>query len=295
MFAGFERLSLKTTGATINVLKAGKGSPVLLLHGYPQTHVMWHKVAPRLAQEFTVVAPDLRGYGDSSKPADGDNHFGHCKRATAQDQVEVMEQLGFSRFAVVGHDRGARVAQRLALDHAERVTRLAVLDIVPTHYVYNHVNKTLATAYYHWFFLIQPAPFPETLIGANPEFYLNSLLGMGRLKPQAITPEAFAEYLRCFRDPATIHATCEDYRAAATVDLAHDEADLDRKIACPVLALWGEKAFLHKNYDVLAVWRQRAASVTGKALPCGHFLAEEAPEETYSELRAFLSQSQRTA
>lgn len=291
MFGGFERLSIKTTGATINVLKAGKGSPVLLLHGYPQTHVMWHKVAPRLAQEFTVITPDLRGYGDSSKPADGDNHFGHCKRATAQDQVEVMERLGFSRFAVVGHDRGARVAQRLTLDHAERVTKLAVLDIVPTHYVYNHVDKTLATAYYHWFFLIQPAPFPETLIGANPEFYLNSLLGIGRLKPQAITPEAFAEYLRCFRDPATVHATCEDYRAAATIDLVHDEADLDRKIACPVLALWGEKAFLQKNYDVLAVWRQRAANVTGKALPCGHFLAEEAPEETYGELRAFLSQS----
>jgi haloacetate dehalogenase len=290
MFAGFERLSIKTTGATINVLKAGQGLPVLLLHGYPQTQVMWHKVAPRLAQEFTVIAPDLRGYGDSSKPADGDNHFGHCKRATAQDQVEVMEQLGFSRFAVVGHDRGARVAQRLTLDHAERVTKLAVLDIVPTHYVYTHVDKTLATTYYHWFFLIQPAPFPETLIGANPEFYLNSILGLGRLKPHAITSEAFAEYLRCFRDPATIHATCEDYRAAATIDLLHDEADLDRKIACPVLALWGEKAFLQKNYDVLAVWRQRATNVTGQALPCGHFLAEEAPEETYSELRAFLAQ-----
>jgi haloacetate dehalogenase len=290
MFADFERLSIKTTGVTINALKAGKGSPVLLLHGYPQTHVMWHKIAPRLAQEFTIVTPDLRGYGDSSKPADGDNHVGHCKRATAQDQVEVMEQLGFSRFAVVGHDRGARVAQRLALDHAERVAKLAVLDIVPTHYVYSHVDKTLATAYYHWFFLIQPAPFPETLIGANPEFYLNSLLGIGRLKPHAITPEAFAEYLRCFRDPATINATCEDYRAAATIDLVHDEADRDRKIACPVLALWGEKAFLQKHYDVLAVWRQRATNVTGKALPCGHFLAEEAPEETYGELRAFLAQ-----
>lgn len=291
MFAGFERLSVKTAGATINVLKAGKGSPVLLLHGYPQTQVMWHKIAPRLAQEFTVVASDLRGYGDSSKPADGDNHVAHCKRATAQDQVEVMEQLGFTQFAVVGHDRGARVAQRLTLDHAARVTKLAVLDIVPTHYVYHHVDKTLATAYYHWFFLIQPAPFPETLIGANPEFYLNSLLGIGRLKPHAITPEAFAEYLRCFRDPATIHATCEDYRAAATIDLVHDEADLDHKIACPVLVLWGERAFLHKNYDVPAVWRQRAVNVTGKALPCGHFLAEEAPEETYGELRAFLSQS----
>jgi haloacetate dehalogenase len=288
MFEEFEHLSIKTTGAIINVIKAGTGSPVLLLHGYPQTHVMWHKIAPRLAQEFTVVLPDLRGYGDSSKPADGDNHFGYSKRATAQDQVEVMEQLGFTQFAVVGHDRGARVAHRLTLDHAARVTKLAVLDIVPTYYVYHHVDKTLATAYYHWFFLIQPAPFPETLIGGNPEFYLNSLLGIGRLKPQAITPAAFAEYLRCFRDPATIHASCEDYRAAATIDLTHDEADLARKIACPVLALWGEKGFLHKNYDVPAVWRERAVNVTGKALPCGHFLAEEAPEETLTELRNFL-------
>jgi haloacetate dehalogenase len=191
----------------------------------------------------------------------------------------------------VGHDRGARVAHRLTLDHAERVTKLAMLDIVPTYHVYRNVNKTLATAYYHWFFLIQPAPFPETLIGGNPEFYLNSLLGISRLKPHAITPEAFAEYLRCFRDPATIHATCEDYRAAATIDLTHDETDLDRKITAPVLALWGEKGFLQKNYDVPAVWRERAVTVTGKALPCGHFLAEEAPEETYSELRAFLDHS----
>jgi haloacetate dehalogenase len=291
MFEGFERFTIKTTGAVITGVKAGAGSPVLLLHGYPQTHVMWHKVAPRLAQEFTVIAPDLRGYGDSSKPADGDNHFGHSKRATAQDQVEVMEQLGFKQFAVVGHDRGGRVAHRLTLDHAERVAKLAVLDIAPTHYVYHHVNKTLATAYYHWFFLIQPAPFPETLIGGNPEFYLNSILGIGRLKPHAITQEAFSEYLRCFRDPATIHATCEDYRAAATIDLIHDDADLDQKITCPVLALWGEKGFLQKNYDVPTVWRERALNVTGKALPCGHVLAEEAPEETYTELKTFLASS----
>ena len=289
MFEGFEQQTLQTTGATINVLTGGSGSPVLLLHGYPETHVMWHKVAPRLAQDFSMVVPDLRGYGDSSKPPDGDNHFGHCKRVTAQDQVEVMEQLGFKQFAVVGHDRGARVAHRLTLDHAERVTKLAVLDIVPTHYVYQHVNKKLATAYYHWFFLIQPAPFPETLIGGDPEFYLNSVLGIGRLKPHAITPEAFSEYLRCFRDPATIHATCEDYRAAATIDLIHDEEDLDRKISCPMLALWGEKGFLHKNYDVPAVWRERAGDVRGRALPCGHFIPEEAPEETLTALRSFFT------
>ncbi len=287
MFAGFTRTTIATQGATINVLIGGTGAPVLLLHGYPQTHVMWHKIAPRLAKDFSAVIPDLRGYGDSSKPPDGENHFGYSKRATAQDQVEVMDHLGFKQFAVVGHDRGGRVGHRMALDHAERVTKLAVLDIVPTHKLYHNVNKEFATAYYHWFFLIQPSPFPETLIGNNAEFYLNSLLG--RLKPEAITPEAFAEYLRCFCDPATIHATCEDYRAAASIDLAHDDADMDRKITCPVLALWAGKGAMHKMYDVLATWRERATNVSGKALPGGHFLPEETPEETFAELKAFLS------
>jgi haloacetate dehalogenase len=288
MFEGFERVQIKTTGAAINVLKGGKGQPVLLLHGYPQTHVMWHKIAPRLAQDFSLVLPDLRGYGDSSKPPEGENHFGYSKRATAQDQVEVMEQLGFKQFAVVGHDRGGRVAHRMALDHADRVTKLAVLDIAPTHKLYSNVSKAFATFYYHWFFLIQPAPIPETLIGNSAEFYLNSLLGIGRLKPHAITSEAFAEYLRCFRDPATIHATCEDYRAAASIDLEHDEADMSRKVTCPTLALWGEKGVMHRMYDVVAVWRERAVNVSGKPLPCGHFLAEEAPEETLTELQHFL-------
>jgi len=249
---------------------------------------MWHKIAPRLANDFSLVLPDLRGYGDSSNPPDGEDHFGYSKRATAQDQVEVMEQLGFKHFAVVGHDRGGRVAHRMALDHPERVTRLVILDIAPTHKLYHNVSKAFATAYYHWFFLIQPAPVPETLIGNSAEFYLNSLLGIGRLKPHAITPEAFSEYLRCFRDPAMIHATCEDYRAAASIDLVHDDADMDRKVTCPVLALWGEKGVMHRMYDVVAVWRERAANVSGKALPCGHFLAEEAPEETLTELRNFL-------
>lgn len=288
MFEGFAHRQIKTTGATINVMTGGKGAPVLLLHGYPQTHVMWHKIAPRLADDFSLVLPDLRGYGDSSKPPEGDDHLGYSKRATAQDQVEVMAQLGFSQFAVVGHDRGGRVAHRMALDHPGRVTKLAVLDIAPTHKLYGNVSKAFATAYYHWFFLIQPAPLPETLIGNSAEFYLNSLLGIGRLKPRAITPEAFAEYLRCFRDPATIHATCEDYRAAASIDLVHDEADMGRKVTCPVLALWGEKGVMHKMYDVVAVWRERAVNVSGKALPCGHFLAEEAPEETLAELGGFL-------
>jgi haloacetate dehalogenase len=287
MFEGFQHMTVETTSATINLVRGGKGSPVLLLHGYPQTHVMWHKIAPRLAEDFSLVIPDLRGYGDSGKPPDGENHFGYSKRATAQDQLEVMDRLGFKQFAVVGHDRGGRVAHRMALDHAEQVTKLAILDIVPTYKLYHSVNKELATAYYHWFFLIQAAPFPETLIGNDPEFYLNSLLG--RLKPRAITPEAFAEYLRCFRDPATIHATCEDYRAAAAIDLVHDEADMNHKVACPLLALWAEKGVVHRMYDVLATWRERALNVSGRALPGGHFLPEEAPEETFAELKAFLS------
>jgi haloacetate dehalogenase len=286
MFEGFERTTITTTGATINLVKGGKGSPVLLLHGYPQTHVMWHKVAPQLAKDFFLVMPDLRGYGDSSKPPDGENHNGYCKRATAQDQVEVMEQLGFKQFAVVGHDRGGRVAHRMALDHAGRVTKLATLDIVPTHKLYNDVTKEMASVYYHWFFLIQPAPFPETLIGNNAEFFLNSMLG--RLKPQAITPEAFTEYLRCFSDPATIHGTCEDYRAAASIDLIHDEADRGRKVTCPMLALWAEKGLMHRKYDVVAVWREYATQVNGKVLPGGHFLPEEVPAETLTELRTFL-------
>jgi haloacetate dehalogenase len=287
MFEGFERMTIETTDATINLMRGGKGAPVLLLHGYPQTHVMWHKIAPRLAEDFSLVIPDLRGYGDSSKPPDGENHFGYSKRATAQDQAEVMTRLGFKQFAVVGHDRGGRVAQRMALDHAERVAKLVVLDIVPTYKLYHNVNKEFATAYYHWFFLIQAAPFPETLISNDPEFYLNSLLG--RLKPKAITPEAFAEYLRCFRDPATIHATCEDYRAAASIDLVHDEAGMEHKIACPVLALWAEKGVMHRMYDVVTAWRERAVNVNGKALPSGHFIPEEAPEATFAELKAFLS------
>jgi haloacetate dehalogenase len=287
MFDGFERTTIETTNATIHLVKGGRGAPVILLHGYPQTHVMWHKIAPRLAEDFSLVIPDLRGYGDSSKPPDGENHFGYSKRATAQDQVDVMTQLGFKLFAVVGHDGVGLVAHRLALDHAERVAKLVVLDIVPTYTLYHNVNKEFATAYYHWFFLIQAAPFPETLIGNDPEFYLNSLLG--RLKPKAITPEAFAEYLRCFRDPTTVHATCEDYRAAASIDLVHDEADMDRKVACPVLALWAEKGVMHRMYDVVAAWRERAVNVSGKPLPSGHFLPEEAPEETLAELRAFLS------
>jgi haloacetate dehalogenase len=204
----------------------------------------------------------------------------------ALDQVEVMEHFGFEKFAVAGHDRGGRVAHRMAADHPDRVTRLVVLDIVPTHKLFRSVSKEFSTAYYHWFFLIQPAPFPETLIGNSLEYFLNQRFGP--LMPDKVTPAAYDEYLRCFRDPAAVHASCEDYRAAASIDLEHDDADLNLKIICPLLALWAERGPMHRIYDVLATWRERAENATGKALPCGHYLPEEAPEETLAELRGFL-------
>jgi len=288
MFEGFERHTVETGGAAINLVRGGSGPPLLLLHGYPQSHVMWHLVAPALARDFTVVAGDLRGYGDSSKPPGDPDHLAYSKRAMAADQVEAMAKLGFERFFVAGHDRGGRVAHRMALDEPERVTRLAVLDIVPTHKVFASAGKELATAYFHWFFLIQPEPFPETLIGSDPDYYLRSRLERwGGAK--GFAPEAMDEYLRCFRDPAAIHATCEDYRAAATIDLEHDEADLARKVGCPLLVLWGSQGVVARLYDPLACWRERAAEVSGRALECGHFLPEEAPDETAAALKAFFS------
>ncbi|HEX9647634.1 MAG TPA: alpha/beta hydrolase [Alphaproteobacteria bacterium] len=288
-FESFEARRIAASGCEVNLVVGGSGPPLLLLHGYPQTHFMWHKVAPRLAEHYTVVASDLRGYGDSGRPADGDNHAGHCKRASAQDQVETMAALGFEQFMVAGHDRGARVAHRMALDHPERVAKLSVLDIVPTRRVFADVSQALATAYYHWFFLIQPAPFPETLIGNDPEYYLRWVMGRWGTAAGAITDEAFAEYLRCFARPETIHASCEDYRAAASIDLDHDAADGERRIACPVQALWGARAVMHRMYDVVAVWREYAGDVRGQAVDCGHFLPEEAPEETWRALHAFFS------
>jgi haloacetate dehalogenase len=286
LLPGFQSLQVATSGATINAVRGGSGPPLLLLHGWPQSLVEWHVVAPLFAQHYTVVAADLRGYGDSSKPNDGDNHSGYSKRSMAQDHVELMTKLGFDRFAVVGHDRGGRVAQRMALDHADRVSRLAVLDIVPTLKVYSAVNKQLATAYYHWFFLIQPAPFPETLIGNNSEFFLRRIFG--GLIPNKISGQAFAEYLRCFSNPATLHAMCEDYRAAASIDLEHDQADLAKKIACPLLTLWGARGAMQSLYDVPATWRERAGNVTGDSLPCGHWLPEEMPQDVFTRVHDFL-------
>ncbi|HEX2911703.1 MAG TPA: alpha/beta hydrolase [Chloroflexia bacterium] len=290
MFQGFEKLSIATRGATINLVKGGDGPPLLLLHGYPQTHVIWHKIAPRLAEHFTVIASDLRGYGDSSKPESDPEHANYSKREMAQDQVEVMESLGFKQFYLAGHDRGGRVAHRMALDHPERVARLAVLDIAPTYTMYTTADMEFATAYYHWFFLIQPADMPERLIGADPDYFLVDKLGKWGRDMNAFTPEALAEYLRCFSNSATIHASCEDYRASATIDLKHDETDLKngKKLECPVLALWGAKGFVGHKYDVISTWQALASGkVSGEALPCGHYLPEEAPEQTCEALLEF--------
>lgn len=286
LFPGFVQERLRAQDATVNLVRGGDGPPVLLLHGYPQTHTTWHTVAPLLAERYTVVCPDLRGYGDSDKPWGAADHSTYSKRVMARDQVRVMTALGFERFAVVGHDRGARVAHRLALDFPERVTRLALLDIVPTRVVFGTLNQERATAVYHWLFLIQPVGLPERLIGAEPAFYLRWTLDHWCGTPGALAEEAVAEYLRCF-DAATIHATCEDYRAGATVDLADDAADRDRHIACPLLLLWSATG-TGALYDVLSIWRERANDVRGHALDCGHFLPEERPREVAAELGAFL-------
>lgn len=286
-FPGFDAFRIETEDATINGVMGGRGPPLLLLHGYPQTHLEWQRIVPALAQRFTVVATDLRGYGDSSKPADGINHEGYSKRSTARDQVAVMKKLGYSRFAVVGHDRGGRVAHRMALDHPDAVSRLAVLDIVPTYKLYSSVTKEFASVYYHWFFLIQPAPLPETLIGNSADFYLrNTFRG---LIPSVITTELYGEYLRCYQNPETLHAMCEDYRAGATIDLEHDKADLAVKVQCPLLAIWGAKGAMDPLYDVLATWRERASDVRGKSLPGGHWLPEQLPDELNAELLTFLT------
>ena len=285
LFPGFATRKVETSGATINVVHGGSGPPLLLIHGYPQTHVEWHQIAGRLAERFTVVMTDLRGYGDSSKPPDGENHANYSKRAMALDHVEVMRALGFDRFAVAGHDRGARVTWRLAVEHPDHVVRAAILDIVPL--PYSMVSREFAEQYFHWFFLIQPAPFPETLIGNSAEYYLRSRFLRPGAGTSAMRSEAVAEYVRCFKDPATIHATCEDYRAGATIDIAHADETRDRKVACPLLVLWGERGVVGRQYDVMKIWKEHATDVRGKGLPAGHFLPEEVPDRTLAELLAF--------
>jgi len=285
---GFEAARLQTRGAEINLVHGGAGKPLLLMHGYPQTHMMWHRVAPRLAEEYHVICPDLRGYGDSSKPESSADHAPYSKREMANDMVEVMKELGYQQFAATGHDRGARVLHRMILDHPERVERACVMDIAPTHHMFKTTDQEFATGYYHWFFLIQPNGLPERLIGADPEYYLTEKMGRWSSPDSIFAPEAFDEYLRCFRKPETIHASCEDYRAAASIDLEHDASDLDRKIECPLLVLWGDKGLVHRKYEVLEVWRERANHVSGTALKCGHYLPEESPEQVLDELLPFL-------
>jgi haloacetate dehalogenase len=263
---------------------------VLLLHGHPQTSSTWYGIAPRLAEDFTVVAADLRGYGKSSKPASSPDHAPYSKRAMGEDQVRLMRQLGFERFAVVAHDRGARVAHRMALDHVDVVQRLALFDIAPTLTMYERTDQAFATRYFWWFFLIQPYDLPERLIGADPEYFLRHHL-KGQSKTPGIPEEALIQdYLAAYRDPATRHAICEDYRAAASIDLDHDRADeaAGRKLAAPLLALWGAKGTVGALYDVLATWRDKATDVSGEALPCGHLLQEEAPDAVLARLLPFL-------
>ncbi len=289
LFPGFRTFDADAGGVPIHGVTGGSGPAVLLLHGYPQTHAIWHRVAPELARRFTVVATDLTGYGDSAKPASSaPDHAPYRKSAMARDQVLAMRALGFERFHLVGHDRGGRVAHRLALDHPDAVATLTVLDIAPTLHMYANASDAFARAYWHWFFLIKAAPVPETMIGADPEFFLRQHMSRGARGVELFDPTAFAEYLRCFRDPAAIHAMCEDYRASATVDMAQDAADLGRKrIRCPMLALWGAEGAVGRNFDVLASWREWADDVRGEAVPGGHYVPEEAPHKF---LECFLKQ-----
>jgi haloacetate dehalogenase len=286
---GFEYQRIKTGGATINVAIRGKGAPLLLLHGYPETHRMWHKVAPALADEFSVVCADLRGYGDSGKPEGTADHSNYSKRAMANDMIEVMAALGHQEFMIGAHDRGARVAYRLALDHAAAVKRLALLDIVSTKAVYEQGGMALAAAYFHWYFLIQPRPLPETLIGHDPALWLGTAFRNLSTDSTAFSDALIAEYLRTFGTPEGIHATCEDYRAGATVDLANDRADVaaGRKIACPTLILWGARSVVGKMFQPLETWRDLVSSPIGEAIDCGHFIPEEKPVETLHALRGF--------
>jgi haloacetate dehalogenase len=292
-FPGFTDRMIEANGVSIRTRTAGRGTPLLLLHGFPETHVEWHKIAGGLAERFSVVLTDLRGYGDSSKPEGGEESVNYSHRVMAKDQVEVMRALGFERFAVAGHDRGGRVAHRMALDFPEKVLRLAVLDIAPTLTMYERADMEFAKRYVWWFFHIQKYPMPERMIGADPEFYLRQQMGSLTGTPGAVTAAALAEYLRCYCQPATIHATCEDYRAAAGIGLRQDaeDAKAGRKVTAPLLALWGAKGAVGKWYDVPAVWRERATDVRGRALDCGHMIPEELPEETLAEFVRFFGKA----
>jgi len=280
MFDQFKDVSATVDGVKIKAITGGAGPALLLLHGHPQTHAIWHKVAPALAQHFTLVAADLRGYGDSDKPQGLPDHSNYSKRRLAQDQVGLMRSLGHETFAVLGHDRGGRVAVRMALDHPDVVTRLITLDVAPTLAMYEKTSFEFARAYWHWFFLVRPAPFPETMINADADLYLKQTIGARSAGLKPFTPEAYAEYLRCLQIPGTAHGICEDYRASVTIDLEHDRESLanGQKIVCEFLALWGAEGVIEKCFDPIAEWNAFSDKVTGHALPCGHYIPEEAPE-----------------
>ncbi|MEN9781008.1 MAG: hypothetical protein RL014_2156 [Pseudomonadota bacterium] len=291
LFPGFERGFFDASGARIHYLRAGKGEPLLLLHGYPQSLACWHRIAPALAQRHTVICADLRGYGDSSKPQGLADHSNYSKRAMAQDMAELMSGLGFDRFHLVGHDRGGRVSHRLAADHATRVHTLTVLDISPTLRMFERTDMEFARAYYHWFFMLQPPPLPEQMLQGQVPF--NILGRVGRAEPDlsAFDARAVQEYVRCFADPAAVHGSCEDYRAAGSIDLEHDRTDraAGRKLPMPVLALWGAHGVVGRMFDCLADWRAVADDVRGEALPCGHFIPEEAPQQSLELIARFVT------
>ncbi|WP_076593790.1 alpha/beta fold hydrolase [Herminiimonas arsenitoxidans] len=291
MFPGFERQTAEVNGVKIAYVKGGSGPALLLLHGHPQTHVIWHKVAETLAQHFTVIASDLRGYGDSDKPVGLPDHSNYSKRVMGEDQIALMAKLGFDQFLLMAHDRGGRVAYRMALDHPEIITKLVVLDVAPTLAMYEKANRAFATAYYHWFFLTRPTPFPETLVNSHPEEYLKHTIAGRSAGMKPFTPEAYAEYLRCLRDPATIHGICEDYRASATIDLDHERKDLadGNKIQCPMLALWGAHGVIEQCFKPLEEWQLLASDVRGHALDCGHYIPEDEPQLLLDEVLPFLA------
>jgi haloacetate dehalogenase len=280
MLADFKTFTIHRDGVALHARIAGKGAPLLLLHGHPQTHMMWHRVAPDLAKRFTVVMMDLRGYGDSGRPLADDIHTAYCKREMARDALAVMHYQGFDQFQVLAHDRGARVAHRLAADHAQAVQRMLLLDIAPTVAMYENTSLAFATAYWHWFFLIQPPPLPEALIESDPVRYIRSVMGKRHAGLGAFAPEAMAEYERCIQIEGSARGICEDYRASATIDLEHDRADIaaEKKLPMPLKVLWGDRGVVGQNFDVLGLWRARATDMVGESLPCGHYIAEEAPE-----------------
>ena len=292
MLQQFSTFTIERSGVHLHGRVGGQGTPLLLLHGHPQSHVMWHRVAPNLAENFTVVMMDLRGYGDSGRPLSDASHAVYSKREMALDAIAVMKHHGFERFAVLAHDRGARVAHRLALDHAYAVDRLMLLDIAPTLAMYENTTQAFATAYWHWFFLIQPPPLPEALIASDPARYVASVMGKRHAGITAFTPEALAEYERCAQIAGTAHSVCEDYRASSTVDLDHDRADIAAglKLQQPLRVLWGEHGTVAQCFDVMALWRERADNVTGRALPCGHYIAEEAPAELLDDAFQFFKE-----